>query len=149
MSFIHPNVYGGPGGAGMQLTSIISLGPVSLTHSIQWVQLGINVCSVMSDSATPWTVVLWAPPLSTGFFRQEYWRGLPFSPPEAFPDPRIETASPVPPALQVDSLPLRHQGVLLSMNLFHNYTWRIQGFFDVLVLEGKLSTLILWAEVWQ
>ena len=28
--------------------------------------------SVMSDSATPWTVAHWAP-LSMGFSRQEYW----------------------------------------------------------------------------
>jgi len=42
-----------------------------------------------------------------GFPRQEYWSGLPFPSPEDFPDPGIETASP---ALQVDSLPLSHQG---------------------------------------
>ena len=34
--------------------------------------------SVMSDSATPWTVTHQAPP-SLGYFRQEYWSGLPFS----------------------------------------------------------------------
>ena len=33
--------------------------------------------SVMSDSATPWTVAYWASP-SMGFSRQEYWSGLPF-----------------------------------------------------------------------
>ena len=32
-------------------------------------------CSVMSDSVTPWTVAHQAP-LSLGFSRQEYWRGL-------------------------------------------------------------------------
>ena len=30
--------------------------------------------------ATPWTVA-WQAPLSMGFFRQEYWSGLPFPPP--------------------------------------------------------------------
>ena len=40
--------------------------------------------SVMSDSATPWTVVHQVPP-SMGFSRQEYWSGLPFpSPGESF-----------------------------------------------------------------
>ena len=34
-------------------------------------------CSVVSNSATPWTVALQAP-LSMGFPRQEYWSGLPF-----------------------------------------------------------------------
>ena len=35
-------------------------------------------------------------PLSMGFFRQEYWSGLPCPPPGDLPDPRIE---PVFPAL--------------------------------------------------
>ena len=43
--------------------------------------------------------------MSTGFFRQEYWSGLPFSPPGDLLNPGIELASP---ALQEDSLPLRH-----------------------------------------
>ena len=37
-------------------------------------------CSVVSGSATPWTVARPAP-LSKGFFRQEYWSGLPFPSP--------------------------------------------------------------------
>ena len=40
-----------------------------------------------------WTVACQAP-LSTGFFRQEYWSGLPFSPPEDLPNLGIELASP-------------------------------------------------------
>ena len=32
--------------------------------------------------------------LSMGFFRQEYWRGLPFPPPGDLPDPGIEPACP-------------------------------------------------------
>ena len=35
-----------------------------------------KVASVVSDSATPWTVTYQAPP-SMGFSRQEYWSGLP------------------------------------------------------------------------
>ena len=42
---------------------------------------------------TPWTVALQAP-LSMGFFKQEYWSGLPFPPPGGCPDPGIEPASP-------------------------------------------------------
>ena len=34
-------------------------------------------CSVVPDSATPWTVAHRAP-LSMEFSRQEYWNGLPF-----------------------------------------------------------------------
>ena len=48
----------------------------------------------MSDSATPRTVTPQAH-LSLGFPRQEYWSGLPFSPPGDLPDPGIELRSPV------------------------------------------------------
>ena len=51
---------------------------------------------------TPWTVARKAP-LSMGFSRQEYWRGLLFPSPEDLPDPGIQPGSP---ALQEDSLPL-------------------------------------------
>ena len=34
-----------------------------------------------------------------GFFSQEYWGGLPFPPPGDLPDPGIEPASPMVPAL--------------------------------------------------
>ena len=49
---------------------------------------------------TPWTVAHQAP-LSMGFSRQEYWRGLPFPSPGDLPDLGNEPRSP---ALQVDSL---------------------------------------------
>ena len=49
--------------------------------------------SVVSDSATPWTVALQSP-LSMGFPRQEHWSGLPFPSPGDLPDPGIKTASP-------------------------------------------------------
>ena len=41
------------------------------------------------------------------FSRQEYWSGLPCPPPGDLPNPGIK---PTSPALQVDSLPLSHQG---------------------------------------
>ena len=48
--------------------------------------------------ATPWTVADQAPP-SMGFSRQEYWKGLPFSPPGDLLNPGIKPVSPVFPAL--------------------------------------------------
>ena len=66
-------------------------------------------CSVVSDSVTLWTVARQAL-LSMGFFRQEYWNGLPFPPPGDLPDPGMKPLSPVSSALQADSLLLRHQG---------------------------------------
>ena len=55
-------------------------------------------CSVMSDSANPWTSALQAP-LSTGFSRQESWGGLPRPPPRDLPNPGIKPASLMSPAL--------------------------------------------------
>ena len=51
--------------------------------------------------ASLWTVAHQTP-LSTGFFRQEYWSGLPCPPPEDIPNPGIKPRSPT---LQADSLP--------------------------------------------
>ena len=48
--------------------------------------------------AAPWTVAHQVP-LSMEFFMQEYWNGLPFPPPGDLPNPGIETASPVSPAV--------------------------------------------------
>ena len=45
-----------------------------------------------------------------GFSRQEYWSGLPFPPPRELLNPGIKPTAPTPPALQVDSLLLNHQG---------------------------------------
>ena len=70
------------------------------------------VCSVMSDSATPWTVACQAP-LSMEFSRQEYWNRLTFLTPGDLPNPGVEPESPVSPALQADSLPLRQNGISL------------------------------------
>ena len=60
----------------------------------------VSVAQSYPTIATPWTVAHQAP-LSKGFSRQEYWRGLPFPSPGDLPDPGIE---PTFPALQVDSL---------------------------------------------
>ena len=49
-------------------------------------------------------------PLSMGFFRQEYWSGLPFPSPRDIPHLGIKPMSLVSPALQANSWPLRHQG---------------------------------------
>ena len=48
--------------------------------------------------ATPWTAAHQVP-LSMGFSRQEYWSGLPRSPPGDLPNPGIKAVSLVPPAL--------------------------------------------------
>ena len=57
-----------------------------------------RMCSVMSDSATSWSVAHQVP-LSVEFSRQEYWSGLPFPPTEDLFDPGVEPMSPESPAL--------------------------------------------------
>ena len=53
----------------------------------------LNCFSCVWLFVTLWTVALQTP-LFMGFFRQEYWSGLPFPPPKDLPDPGIELVSP-------------------------------------------------------
>ena len=53
----------------------------------------------MSNSLRPHGVVACQAPLSIGFSRQEYWSGLPFSPPGDFPNPGIKPRPLMSPAL--------------------------------------------------
>ena len=65
----------------------------------------LSLCvSMVSHYSCAWLfVTLWTlthqAPLSMGFSRQEYWSGLPFPPPGNLPDPGIEPASLMSPAL--------------------------------------------------
>ena len=75
--------------------------------------LCVCVCqslSVVSGFVIPWTVAHQAP-LSMDFSRQEYWSRVPLSSSGNIPNPGIEPASS---EMQVDSLPLSHQGSLLG-----------------------------------
>ena len=51
------------------------------------------VAQLCRPFVTPWTVARQAP-LSMGFSRQGYWRGLPFPPPGDLSNPGIEPVSP-------------------------------------------------------
>ena len=71
-------------------------------HALAW------LCRVRFF-ATLWVVACQgSPPL--GFFRQEYWSGLPFPPPGGLPEPGIKPTLPASPVLQVSSLLLSHPG---------------------------------------
>ena len=61
---------------------------------MQW----YSATSVVSDSATLWTVAGQAP-LSVGFSSEEYWNGLLCPPPGDLPHPGTEPASLMSPAL--------------------------------------------------
>ena len=72
---------------------------------------------------TPGTVAHQAP-LSMGFSRQEYWSRLPRSSTGDLPDPGMEPASLMAPALQAGSLPLVPPGkprlsTLWEVTIFH------------------------------
>ena len=67
---------------------------------------GCSVAQSCPTLATPWTLARQTL-LSMGFLRQEYWSGLPFTFPEDFPDPGIESVSF---ALQADALPTEPPG---------------------------------------
>ena len=81
--------------------------PCGILHLMACVHV---VASVLSDSATLWTILHQAP-LSMGVSRQEYWSALPFSPPGNLPGPGTEPMSPVALALQPDSSPLSRWGL--------------------------------------
>ena len=70
-------------------------------HSFSFLSLH---CAVLSHLGHVWLfAILWTvihqTPLSMGFFRQEYWIGLPCPPPGDLSDLGIEPASLSPPAL--------------------------------------------------
>ena len=68
---------------------------------------------------TPGTVARQAP-LSMGFFRQEYWGGLPFPSPGDLPNPRIELMSP---SLQMDCMEVDNDRMVFkAMRLFNKGT---------------------------
>ena len=86
---------------------ILALTMCRVLSHFAWLKAVCFRRSVMSDSVILWTVARQAP-LSMGFFRQEYWSGLPFPSPGDLPNSGIKPASPVSPALEADSLSLRH-----------------------------------------
>ena len=58
-----------------------------------WATMCLVAHSCVWLSVTPQTAVLQAP-LLMGFFRQEYWSGLPFPTPGDLPNPGIESVAP-------------------------------------------------------
>ena len=74
----------------------------------------VKLLSHVQLFATPWTVAHQAP-LSMGFYRHEYWSGLPFPSPGDLPKPGMEPGSPALQALY----PLSHQGSpSIALHLF-------------------------------
>ena len=101
--------------------------------------------------ATPWTVAH-GTPLSMGFPRQEYWRGLPCPTPGCLPNPRIE---PWSPALQTESLwselpgksPKPWDMVLILGSVF--LCSQILEAMTTYILLGILISAIVFSLVWK
>ena len=70
-----------------------------------------------------------------GILQEEYWSGSPYSSPEDLPNPGNKSGTPEPPALQADSLALRHQESTLCS--LHDYLkpvrspFYIKGYFPL------------------
>ena len=63
-------------------------------------------------------------PLSMGFFRREYWSGLPFPLPGDLPDPGIKAKSPTSPALADGFFTTESPGKpITNINIGNFYLW--------------------------
>ena len=80
----------------------------------------LSCFSYVQPCATLWAVDCQVP-LSIGFSRQEYQRGLPCPPPGDLPNPGMEPESLISPALQVDSLPLALPGKVVDKTIALKY----------------------------
>ena len=83
-------------------------------HVCVCVCLPTHMCTLCHFSSVWLFATLWMVAhqtfLSMGFFRQEYWHGLPCPSPGGLPVLGIEPMSPTAHALQADSFGLSHQG---------------------------------------
>ena len=89
------------------------------------------VCALISDSLRPVDCSPSGSSVHGIFSRQDYLTGLLFPHPGDLPNPGIEPASPLSPALQVDSLPLSHKGN-------HGSCWGEGKVFGLLRTVSKL-----------
>ena len=91
----------------------------------------VCVPSVMPSSATPWTVTLQGP-LSIGFFRQEYWSGLPFPAPGDLPNPQTKAVNPA----------------FAGRYFYHRTTWEAhRAEYLINVRPSTISNLIIWLHI--
>ena len=94
--------------------------------------------------ATLWTVACQAP-LSMGFSRQEYWSGLPCPPPGDLPNPGIEPASLMSPALAG-----RFLSTSVTWEVLFDIPWGLKVIVIVFVTYqkekrlGDLNTVPMW-----
>ena len=101
----------------------------TLNHVRKWKVkvLVTQLCLTISRLLATLQTIACQDPLFLGFCKQDYWSGLPCPPLGDLPDPGIKPVSPVSPALQVDSLPIREVlSQLYKINKLILFFWRIQ-----------------------
>ena len=106
--------------------------------------------------ATLQTVVCQAP-LSMGFSRQEYWRGLPCPPPGDLPDPRIKPLSQAFPALAgrfsttsaTWEAPFCHEKLHIHSFQGLEYLWRVIILPITMIIYFSLVSLKIIAKIYQ
>ena len=125
----------------------------------RWSTYCMHACSVVSDSATLWTVAHQAP-LSLGFSRQKSWSGLSCPPPADLPNTGIKPTSPAsrsrvftpkPPGKPTDLYWLRPNQptkerkakiILFTQRLFIILDTILSASFHPWIKQGKTSSLM-------
>ena len=97
------------------------------------------LCPTLNNSIT----VACQAPLSMRFFRQEYWSGLPFPPPEDLPDPRMEPVSFGSPWIGRQILYHCNQGNRLLWEKDFLYSQKLQS-WQSLLLEDTVCKHEAW-----
>ena len=115
------------------------------------------MCSAVQSCPTlcaPWTIAHQVP-LSMALSKQEYWHGLPFLSPGDLPDPGIEPASLVSPALAgrflttsatwqalhyQSLIPYSHQALIKLLEALFSFLIWHSHFFSLCILVGLLPT---------
>ena len=114
---------------------------------LAWCACVLSHFSCVQFLATLWTLAHQAP-LSIGFSRQEYWSGLPWLSLGDLPNPEIELASLMSPALEDGFLPLVPSGnpqagldhyiiTVLGMSLSYRWLHMILQIFVYFFLIGR------------
>ena len=102
--------------------------------------------SHVSLFATLWIIAFQAP-LSIEFSRQEYWSGLPYSPPGNLPNPGLEPEFPVIPALQVDFFLLSHWGSPIAaypVSVFFLFFFFLNSLLFFFFNRKLFKGLVIW-----
>ena len=92
--------------------------------------------SPVQPPATLWTLAHQAPLSMMGLSRQEYWSGLPFTPPGDLPYPGVKSTSPVSPPGALRFFTTRVIWEALAKVNFQLFFWQV--FFNKLAVFNSI-----------